>query len=39
MVAMASHSGLKRIVEHTASRNDLLMMTQLGLAPTPQPAT
>jgi predicted ester cyclase len=28
-----------RIVEHTASRNDLLMVTQLGLAPTPQPAT
>jgi predicted ester cyclase len=28
-----------RIVEHTATRNDLLMVTQLGLAPLPQPAT
>lgn len=28
-----------KIAEHTASRNDLLMLTQLGLAPSPQPAT
>jgi len=28
-----------RIVEHAATRNDLLMLTQLGLAPSLQPAT
>jgi predicted ester cyclase len=27
-----------RIVEHAASRNDLLLLHQLGLLPTPQPA-